>query len=79
MIQSVMAHDRIERDPEVMMGKPVIKGTRITVELILRECARGAPVDEIVDAYPKLTSDDVHAALAYAADYLSREGLIAAE
>ena len=74
-----MAHDRIERDPAVMMGKPVVKGTRITVELILRECARGGSVDEIVDAYPRLTGEDVRAALAYAADYLSREGLIAAE
>jgi uncharacterized protein (DUF433 family) len=74
-----MAYDRIERDPAVMMGKPVVKGTRVTVELILRECARGAPTAEIIDAYPSLTAEDIHAALAYAADYLSREGLIAAE
>jgi uncharacterized protein (DUF433 family) len=79
MVELIMTHDRIERDPAVMMGKPVVKDTRITVELILRECARGASADEIIDAYPQLTSDDVHAALAYAADYLSREGLIAAE
>lgn len=62
-----------------MMGKPIVKGTRITVELILRECARGAPVEEIVDNYPRLTEEDIRAALAYAADYISHEGLIAAE
>ena len=74
-----MTYDRIERDPAIMTGKPVIRGTRITVELILRECARGSDLAEILDSYPNLTGDDVHAALSYAADYLSREGLIAAE
>jgi uncharacterized protein (DUF433 family) len=74
-----MAHERIERDPAVMMGKPVIKGTRITVELILRECARGATLNEIVEDYPSLNGEDIHAALAYAADYLSHEGILAAE
>jgi len=74
-----MAHERIERDPAVMMGKPVIKGTRITVELILRECSRGATTDEIVEDYPSLNGEDIHAALAYAADYLSHEGILAAE
>jgi uncharacterized protein (DUF433 family) len=74
-----MTHDRIERDPAVMVGKPVIKGTRITVELILRECAAGLSADEIIENYPHITEADIRAALAYAADYLSREGLIAAE
>ncbi len=62
-----------------MMGKPVIRGTRITVEHILRECAAGASAQEVVAGHPRLTEDDVRAALAYAADYLSREGLFAAE
>ncbi len=71
-------HDRIERDPRVMMGKPVVKGTRITVELILREVSAGLSFGEIVDAYPRLTESDVKAALAFAADYMRHEGLIAA-
>jgi uncharacterized protein (DUF433 family) len=74
-----MTHERIERNPEVMMGKPVIKGTRITVELLLRECAGGRTVAEITEAYPHISPDDIRAALAYAAEYISHEGLIAAE
>ena len=73
-----MNHDRIERDPAVMMGKPVVRGTRVSVEVILREVSAGLSFVEIVDAYPRLTEADVKAALAYAADYMSREGLIAA-
>ncbi|MCC7268999.1 MAG: DUF433 domain-containing protein [Caulobacteraceae bacterium] len=73
-----MTHDRIERNPKVMMGKPVIKGTRITVELIVRECAILSWA-EILDNYPRLTEDDIRAALRYAADYLGHESLIAAE
>jgi uncharacterized protein (DUF433 family) len=61
-----------------MVGKPVIRGTRITVELILREVAAGRSFAEIVDGYPRLTHDDVAAALTYAADYISHEGLVAA-
>lgn len=73
-----MDHDRIERDPVVMMGKPVIRGTRVTVEVVLREVSAGLSFAEIVDSYPRLTEADVKAALAYAADYMSHEGLIAA-
>lgn len=54
---------RIEVNPQVMLGKPVIKGTRITVELILRKLSEGAEQAELLDAYPGLTSDDVQAAL----------------
>ncbi len=74
-----MKHDRIHRDPNIMVGKPVIKGTRITVELLVRECASGMSFAEIMDEYPRITEADIRAALAYAADYLSREGLVAAE
>ncbi|HZC15996.1 MAG TPA: DUF433 domain-containing protein [Caulobacteraceae bacterium] len=74
-----MTHERIHRDPKVMMGKPVIRGTRITVELLLRECAGGLTIAEITHNYPHITEADIRAALAYAADYLSHEGLIAAE
>jgi uncharacterized protein (DUF433 family) len=70
-----MTHDRIHRDPQVMMGKPVIKGTRITVELLVRECANGLSFADITDNYPSISEDDVRAALAYAADYLAHEGL----
>jgi uncharacterized protein (DUF433 family) len=70
------AHERIERDPAVMVGKPVIKGTRITVEHILRDAANGMTPEEIAKAYLRLTVEDVKAALAYAADYLANEGLV---
>ena len=57
----------IESDPEVMMGKPVIAGTRITVELILEKLAAGESVDQILAAHPRLTREAVSAALVYAA------------
>ena len=65
-----MAHDRIVQNPEIMGGKPVIKGTRISVEHILRECAAGVSVEDYVDQHPHITVADVRAALAYAADYM---------
>jgi len=60
------ATDRIEINPEVMLGKPVIRGTRITVELILRKMGEGATEAELLDAYPRLDSKDIKAAVAYA-------------
>ena len=57
-------------DPNVMMGKPVIAGTRITVESILEKLAAGETVEQILDAHPRLTADAVRAALAFAADAL---------
>ncbi len=63
-----MTHDRIHRDPSIMVGKPVIKGTRITVELLVRECAGGVSFAEITEAYPHITEADIRAALAYAAE-----------
>jgi uncharacterized protein (DUF433 family) len=74
-----MNHPRIKRDPKVMLGKPVIAGTRIAVELILRCLAAGDPVAHILENYPHITEEDIRAAQLYAADYLSHEGLIAAE
>ena len=53
---------RIEIDPRVMLGKPVIRGTRITVELILRKLSEGATDADLLDAYPRLTKEDIHAA-----------------
>ena len=60
--------DRIEINPKVMMGKPVIRGTRITVELILRKLAEGTTEEDLLDAYPRLTREDIEAAIGYAAD-----------
>ncbi len=74
-----MPHPRIKRDPKVMMGKPVIAGTRITVEHILRCVAAGDSVEHILRNYPHLTEEDIRAAQAYAADYLAEEGVLAAE
>ena len=62
-----------------MMGKPCIKGTRITVELILRKLGAGRSFPDLMDAYPQLTEEDLRAALAFAADYLEHETVIAAE
>ena len=65
--------DCIEVDPKVMMGKPVIRGTRITVELILRKLSEGASEANLLDAYPKLSAQDIQAAMRYAADTISNE------
>ena len=65
--------DRIEINPKVMIGKPVIRGTRITVELILRKLGEGAKEEDILEAYPRLTRGDIHAAIRYAADTLAHE------
>lgn len=56
-----------------MMGKPVIRGTPITVELILRKLGDGATQGNLFEAYPRLTQSDINAAIGYAADMLSRE------
>jgi uncharacterized protein (DUF433 family) len=74
-----MSHERVSTDPGVMGGKPVIKGTRVTVEQIVRECARGLSAAEIVDQYPRLSLEDVSAALRFTADYLASEITVAAE
>jgi len=57
-------------DPAVMMGKPVIKGTRITVELILEKLAAGETIEQILEAYPHLTREGIQAALSFAAEAL---------
>lgn len=68
-----MARPRIQSDPNVMMGKPVIAGTRITVELILEKLAAGERAEQILDAHPRLTADAILAALAFAADALKAD------
>ena len=64
---------RISVDPDVMVGKPVIRGTRIPVELIVRMLAQGIPKEDILGEYPGLKADDIQAALAYAASLLANE------
>ena len=71
-----MVHERIEINPKVMVGKPVIRGTHLTVELILRKLGAGMTADEIIADHPRLTIEDIRAAQAFAADYLADEELI---
>ncbi len=63
-----MAHPRISIDPAVMMGKPCIKGTRITVQLILEWLSAGRSFYDLLDAWPHIKMEDLRAALAYAAE-----------
>lgn len=69
-------HDRIEMNPNVMLGKPVIRGTRIPVELIVRKVSEGATDAALLDAYPRLTREDIRAALRFAADMLAHEEVL---
>ena len=62
--------EMVVSDPGVMMGKPVIAGTRITVELILEKLAAGETVEQVVEAHPRLNEGAIRAALAFAADAL---------
>lgn len=68
--------DRIEINPRIMLGKPVIRGTRIPVELILRKLSEGATHADLLDAYPRLGREDIHAAIRYAADLLAHEEVV---
>ena len=65
--------DRVVINPRVMTGKPVIRGTRVPVELIVRMLSQGISVDEVLNEYPRLELADIHAALAYAAGVLADE------
>ena len=69
--------ERIEIQPDVMQGKPVVRGTRVPVELVLRKLAEGASVDDLLDAYPRLVADDIRACLTYAADAIAHESVFA--
>jgi uncharacterized protein (DUF433 family) len=75
----VTAHPRISSGPAVLGGKPCVKGTRISVELILRKLGAGRSMSDILEAYPQLSEDDLRSALAFAADYLQHETVLAAE
>ncbi|MFW6012285.1 MAG: DUF433 domain-containing protein [bacterium] len=67
---------RIRVDPEVMLGKPVIRGTRITVEILLEKLASGAPIEDVLTDYPDLEREDVLAALVYARRAVGTDELI---
>jgi len=73
-----MIHERITIDPKIMFGKPVIKGTRITVELLLRKISEGMSDDEILAHHPHLQTEDIRAAAAFAADHLANEEIVLA-
>jgi uncharacterized protein (DUF433 family) len=66
-----MWRDRIVVDPNIMAGKPVIKGTRIPVDAILRRLVGGASIKDILEDYPNLKEEDIRAALIYAAELLT--------
>jgi uncharacterized protein (DUF433 family) len=68
--------NRIEINAAVMEGKPVIRGTRVPVELLLRKLAEGATIPDLLDAYPRLTAEDIRAALDYAADTIAHETVV---
>jgi len=67
------SNDRIEINAKIMAGKPVIRGTRVAVELVLRKLAEGATEKDLLDAYPSLSRADIKAALAYAAKSIAHE------
>lgn len=68
--------ERIESHPQVLGGKPIIRGTRIPVSLIVNFVAHGMTFREIIDEYPQLTEDDLQAALFYAEKLTEGEGLL---
>jgi uncharacterized protein (DUF433 family) len=76
MTMSMVVQERIEINPDVMLGKPVIRGTRIPVEIIVRKLGEGATEADLLDAYPRLAREDIRAALAYAADSLAHETIV---
>jgi uncharacterized protein (DUF433 family) len=71
-----VTRERIEINPQVMMGKPVIRGTPIPVELILRKLAEGETETELLEDYPHLTSEDIRAAIAYGAASVAHEEVV---
>ena len=71
--------DHIEIRSDIMLGKPVFRGTRIPVELILRKLGEGAEVEDLLDAYPRLSTESLQAALLYASQVLAHEERIPLE
>ena len=71
--------DHIDRDPAVLGGKPKVRGTRISVELILGRLGEGWDADQLIEAYPQLTHERIQACLAYAAEALQKDTVPAGE
>lgn len=71
-----MRHERIEINPATMDGKSAIRGTRVPVELVLRELGAGMTIEAVIAEHPRLTPDDIRAAQAFAADYMADEDII---
>ncbi|MBF0328915.1 MAG: DUF433 domain-containing protein [Nitrospirae bacterium] len=69
---------RVNMDPKIMLGKPVIKGTRLTVEIILEKLAFGATYEDLMESYPFLKKDDIRAAVLYASKAVAAEEIFAA-
>lgn len=70
-------HDRITLDPEILLGKPVIRGTRIAVEFVIDLLARGYRAEDVIEQYEFLSAADIQACLAYASDALRSERVYA--
>jgi len=75
----MMTHSRITVDPAILVGKPIIKGTRVPVAEILGKFGAGWSITDILDAYPRLTAEDVYAAFAYAVAVINNEDIILSE
>jgi uncharacterized protein (DUF433 family) len=73
-----MVHPRIANDPDIMGGKACIAGTRVPVHIILGHLGSGATVQELLASYPFLVEADIQAAMAYAANLVEQEGIVAA-
>jgi uncharacterized protein (DUF433 family) len=73
MVKGMDWRDRITVDPRILVGKPVVKGTRIAVEMVVDLLAAGWTHQQILDSYPTLTEEDVRACLAYASEVLHSE------
>jgi uncharacterized protein (DUF433 family) len=71
-----MPNERIEINPDIMDGKPVIRGTRVPVELVLCKLGAGMSLEAIMADHPRLTRDDILATQAFAADYLADEEIV---
>ena len=74
-----MRTHRIEVNPNIMLGKPIVRRSRIPVELVLRKLGEGATVDDLRDAYPRLKTDDVYSCITYAADTVAHEETLTTE
>ena len=68
--------DRITIDPKILVGKPVVRGTRVPVELVLKHLAENLDVDDVIQAYPRLTIEDIRACVAYAQALVEGEELV---